>query len=123
MAKCTFNLYRDERDHAPVACGDVAPERSAIRIGRHYRCTAHRNDLPAWAQYAIDETFGPSARIETWSPGDRDGTRYRVTDETGDNELTRYFLGRKAFLEALGMLHSAVTYRERVAREANRGNA
>jgi hypothetical protein len=83
------------------------------------RCTAHRNNLPAWAQWAIDETFGPTAAVSRWSPGDGK-TRYRIVSADGSWEYTQNYLGLNEFLSALNMLHAAVTYRERKALEDSR---
>lgn len=35
-------------------------------------------------------------------------TRYRIEDLHGSRDLTRYYLGRSAFLDALCMLHDAL---------------
>lgn len=109
MTACTYNLR--ERGEGVQRCGDPAA------IGN--RCRNHRNGIPSWAQHAIDSTFGPDARIGTSRPGDGH-TRYYIEDATGSRTLTRYYLGRGAFLDALSMLHSALEHRRQKQLEATR---
>lgn len=108
--RCKQNLY--ERGES----GSAHCDRDAVKGSK--RCYQHRNGLPAWAQYAIDETFGPDTHVTTWQPGPGDmRRRYRLESADGSRDLSYYFPNRREFLDALRLLHSYVMHRERIDRE------